>query len=98
MSATMVELLKAAAQIMGGEAALARRLGIADGVLARYMSGDRALPDTLLLRAVDIILADRQHRYGIAGAPVRDLSAASGPLQNSADGIAANNKNVAGSE
>ena len=61
MSATTVELLKAAAEIAGGDQALAMRLGISDTLLAKYLNGSRPLPDSLLLRAVDIILADRQN-------------------------------------
>ncbi|HZM36178.1 MAG TPA: hypothetical protein VFC18_17020 [Burkholderiales bacterium] len=59
MSTTTSRLLQAAAEIAGGETALAERLGIGEALLARFMAGTRALPDALLLRAVDIILADR---------------------------------------
>jgi DNA-binding transcriptional regulator YdaS (Cro superfamily) len=59
MSATGVKLLRAASQIVGGRRALADRLGIGEAVLSRFMDGSRELPDLLLLRAVDIILADR---------------------------------------
>lgn len=60
MSATTVQLLQAASEIAGSPQALAERLGIGPALLSRFMSGARALPDGLLLRAVDIILADRQ--------------------------------------
>ena len=59
MSATTVNLLRAASEIVGGNRALARRLGIAETLLSQFMADRRELPDTLLLRAVDIILADR---------------------------------------
>ena len=59
MSAATVKLLRAAAQIVGGEDALAERLGIGKRLFARFMSGRRELPDVLLLKAVDIVLADR---------------------------------------
>jgi len=60
MSATTMQLLHAAGDIVGGREALARELGIGELLLAKYMSDSRELPDALLLRAVDIILADRQ--------------------------------------
>lgn len=59
MSATTVRLLKAACEVAGGEKELAQQLGIAESLLWRFMSDRRQLPDALLLRAVDIILADR---------------------------------------
>lgn len=62
MSRTAVKLLQAAAETAGGPKALADRLGIGEGVLALLMSGCRELPDALLLRAVDVILAERQSR------------------------------------
>jgi len=60
MSATSVRLLQAAAEIAGGGAALAKRLGITEALLSAYMADRRALPGPLLLRAVDVILEDRQ--------------------------------------
>ena len=60
MSATSVRLLQAAAEIAGGNEALARRLGLTEFLLAAYMADRRPLPDPLLLRAVDVILEDRQ--------------------------------------
>ena len=60
MSATSVNLLVAASEIVGGKKALARRLGIGETLLSQFMADARHLPDPLLLRAVDIILADRQ--------------------------------------
>lgn len=63
MSATTIGLLRAAAEILGGEKALARHLGIGDALLSKYMADNPQLPDALLLRAVDIILADRQSRF-----------------------------------
>jgi hypothetical protein len=70
MSATSVRLLQVAAEIVGGEAALAGVLGIGDTLLAKFMADRLELPDTLLLRAVDIILADRQARLFGAAQPV----------------------------
>src|SRR5437764_392889 len=62
VSAITVQLLQAASEIAGGEAALARQLGISERLLARFMADRREMPDRLLLRAVDIVLADRQSR------------------------------------
>jgi hypothetical protein len=62
MSMTTVKMLRAASEIAGGDRALANRLGIAETLLADFMADRRELPDPLLLRAVDIILADRQSR------------------------------------
>jgi hypothetical protein len=86
MSATTVELLRVAGEIVGGKEALARRLGIGQALLANFMRPDKDLPDPLLLRAVDIILADRQQRAGRVHTPARDLSKAPGLQQNCADG------------
>jgi hypothetical protein len=62
MSATSAKLLQTAAEIVGGEDVLAQRLGISEKALAMFLADRRALPDSLLLRAVDIILDDRQPR------------------------------------
>ena len=80
MSATTVQLLQAACEIAGGEDALAERLGIGPTLLARFISGRRTLPDGLLLKAVDVILADRQCR------PAPPLSAAPEIAENRAGG------------
>jgi hypothetical protein len=60
VSATTVRLLQAACEAVGGEEALARRLGIAESLLRRFLNDRRQLPDALLLKAVDIVLADRE--------------------------------------
>ena len=57
-----MKLLQAAAEIAGGPKALARRLDVDPALLERYMADGRALPDRILLRAVDMILAERQVR------------------------------------
>jgi hypothetical protein len=69
MSATTVRLLKAASEIVGGDRELADRLGVDETLLAKFMDDHRELPDPLLLRTVDIILADRQSRLPFAGRP-----------------------------
>lgn len=71
MSTTSVRILEAACEIMGSKEALAERLGIGVFALAMYMEGRRPLPDSLLLPVVDVILADRQSRIGLAGQPAR---------------------------
>ena len=60
MSKTAAKLLEAAAEIVGGEKTLAQRLGIGSSLLAKFMTGTVPLPDSLLLQAVDIVLAERQ--------------------------------------
>jgi hypothetical protein len=61
-------LLKAASELVGGDKMLARQLGIAETLLAKLMSGLVHLPDPLLLRAVDIVLDDRQAHHPTAPA------------------------------
>jgi hypothetical protein len=62
VSATTVKLLQTASEIVGGDEALANRLGISGTLLAKFMADSPELPDSLLLRTVDIVLADRQSR------------------------------------
>jgi hypothetical protein len=69
VSATTVTLLHAAAEMLGGNKALAFRLGINESLLLLFMDGSRELPDVLLLRAVDIILAERQSWRPLTGQP-----------------------------
>jgi hypothetical protein len=63
VSATTVQLLRAAAEVAGGNAALSQRLGVGETLLAKFLADILELPDPLLLRAVDIILADRQSGF-----------------------------------
>jgi hypothetical protein len=69
VSATSVKLLQAASKVVGGNNALARRLGIGETRLRAYMADSPELPDSLLLRAVDIILTDRESRFPLASQP-----------------------------
>jgi len=62
VTTTSVRLLKAAAEIVGGTDALAGRLGVTPVRLAMMLEDRIMLPDPLLLRAVDIILEERQVR------------------------------------
>lgn len=62
------KILEAACEIAGGRAELANRLGIGEALLRAYMNDGRALPDSLMLKVVDIILADRQAKM-LSGQP-----------------------------
>ena len=87
MSATTVQLLHAAAEVVGGNEELAERLGIGPKLLSRFLDDSRELPDALLLRAVDIILADRQARLPVPLAARTGLLSPEGEtLQNRARG------------
>jgi hypothetical protein len=70
MSATTVSLLRAAAEIAGGNRALAIRLGVKEALLLKFLADSIVLPDPLLLQAVDIILADRQSWLQVPNEPV----------------------------
>jgi len=69
VSATSVNILQAAAEILGSSEALAERLGIGMFALTLYMEDRRHFPDSLLLQVVDIILEDRQARLGLGPQP-----------------------------
>ena len=69
MSGTTVRLLRTASEIVGGNKALAEGLGVSESLLSRFIADSYELPDPLLLRAVDIILAERQFRLPPAGQP-----------------------------
>lgn len=60
MSSTKVELLRAACAAAGGARPLADRLGVSEPILRKYMAGSFPLPDFLLLRAVDVLLEERE--------------------------------------
>ncbi len=57
---------------MGGAKALAERLGINEVLLAKLMEGCRELPDMLLLRVVDIVLASREPGLSAASSNRQD--------------------------
>jgi hypothetical protein len=57
MNQATVRLLQAAVDIVGGEAALAQELNIGDVLMRAYLEERRPLPDFLLLRLVDVVLA-----------------------------------------
>jgi len=60
---TKVALLEAACQAAGGAPALAARLGISEAMLRKWMSGTLSMPDPLFLRAVDVLLEERERRF-----------------------------------
>jgi hypothetical protein len=66
MNTTNTKLLRAASEIVGGSKELAARLGISEALLLRIMAERRPLPDPLLFKALDIILADRESRPQLA--------------------------------
>jgi hypothetical protein len=68
VSATSAGLLRAASEMIGGVKALAQRLAIDEALLEKYLADERELPDSLLLRAVDIV-EDRHSRLAIPARP-----------------------------
>jgi hypothetical protein len=62
VSVATVKLLEAAVGIAGSKRALARRLGITETLLEKFLADLHHLPDPLLLSAVDLILEDRLSR------------------------------------
>jgi hypothetical protein len=54
--------LRAAADIVGGLPHLAAHLATDETLLARYMVGYQRLPDRLLLKVIDIVLAEGEAR------------------------------------
>lgn len=52
------QLLARAAVRLGGVDALASQLEISQRVLTLYIEGHEAVPDSLLLRVIDVILED----------------------------------------
>jgi DNA-binding transcriptional regulator YdaS (Cro superfamily) len=60
MYATTVKLLRAVSERVGGDKALAQRLGIDDALLASLMSGQQEMPERVLLGTVDIILESEE--------------------------------------
>jgi hypothetical protein len=66
---TKSRLLHAACELAGGSAALAARLGVSEAMLRKYMSGVFSMPDNLLLRAVDLLLEEREQSAELAPPP-----------------------------
>lgn len=62
MNSSTSRLLQAATEIVGSHRMLAGRLGISETLLMKFMDGTLQMPDWLLLKAVDILLAEREMR------------------------------------
>lgn len=45
---------------LGGTDKAAERLGVSPGIVGRYLDGSAPVPDTVLLRAVDVVLDEFQ--------------------------------------
>jgi hypothetical protein len=67
MRSSTARLLQAAAEIVGGERALANELGISEKLLSRFMADFISLPDPLFLRVADIVLDHQQSELGLGG-------------------------------
>lgn len=52
------QLLSRAAAKLGGVEALSERLGIGHRILRHYIEGKEPVPDSVLLRAIDVLLED----------------------------------------
>lgn len=52
------QVLARAAMVVGGTEALAARLDMSPRVLKLYLEGSESIPDSLLLRAIDLIVDD----------------------------------------
>lgn len=66
---TAVRLLRAACVLAGGEEALARRLETSVPLLRKYLHGRNELPQSLLLRTVDLLLESQSGPAFDEGAP-----------------------------
>ena len=79
-----LNLLRAAARVLGGPGALAERLGIDESLIQCFMSGQRRVPDALVLRVVDLLEEQRRASAShVTYQPRRALSAvASAPLES----------------
>ena len=86
MSDVTVRLLQTAAEILGGEGALARHLNIGTLLMRAYLEGRRPLPDFLLLRTVDVVLDHVKQPTSLPKAAealqdtVRDLKIGTDPI------------------
>ena len=69
MTSTKLQILQAACDICGGSAALAARLGVSDALVRKCLTQGFELPDHFFLRAVDVILEDRESLLAMAPTP-----------------------------
>ena len=68
------QILAKAAVKIGGAEVLASRLEITARVLKMYLEGDQEIPDSVLLRAIDIIVEDLPQALPDASDPTRPQS------------------------
>jgi len=68
------QILAKAAVKIGGAEVLASRLEITAGVLKMYIEGDQEIPDSVLLRAIDIIIEDLPQALPDPSDPTRPQS------------------------
>jgi hypothetical protein len=73
MNSTAVKLLQAAAELVEDEKQLIAPLSIAQSLLGKLLADLNHLPDSLLLRAVDIMLVHRQSRIPLAATRTSSL-------------------------
>ena len=59
MATPQMRMLQRALQDCGGEAELAKVLGVSVEVLTCWLRGDEALPATIYLRALDLVATGR---------------------------------------
>ena len=79
MNEKSAKLLQAASEMVGGDQALAQRLGIDQSLLSRLMAGEQAMPEQVLLRTVDIIM--EHHEVQQAARP-RAVQASPDPVDD----------------
>lgn len=58
MLAFQARMLKRAAEICGGYTVLAEQLGVSEFKVRSWLEAKRPLPDTIFLKAADIVLED----------------------------------------
>jgi len=68
------QILAKAAVKIGGAEVLASRLEITARVLKMYLEGDQEIPDSVLLRAIDIIIEDLPQALPDPSDPTRPQS------------------------
>jgi hypothetical protein len=68
------QILAKAAVKIGGAEVLASRLEITGRVLKMYLEGDQEIPDSVLLRAIDIIIEDLPQALPDPSDPTRPQS------------------------
>jgi len=63
MRNTKARLLQAACDAAGGPQAFAARLEVSEAMLRKYLSGAFQMPDPLLLRAMDLLIEERERFF-----------------------------------